>query len=169
MTETLEKPSFSLSSLEPYEGKKLQSLTIASGDDGSEELQNVVLVGVVPGQGAVCQVPKRGAVMYKENEILDFEPPVVKPPKRKVKNLKEVDRDTVGEHLLDRHGASYEQIDGLNPDEQLNWHNELHNTEGVTLYHKHGAPKGESPAEKAVEAAAAEASSAETAPEGDAG
>ena len=164
-TETLEKPSFSLASLEPFEGKKLPSLTIASGDDGSEELQNVVLVGIVPGQGAVCQVPKRGAVMFKEGEILDFEPPAVKPPKRKVKNLKEVDADTVTEHLLDRHGIAYEEIEGIgDPTAQLAWHTARHNQEGRTLFHKHGAPKGDSPAEVAVEAAASE-----TQPAGDAG
>ena len=42
-------------------------------------------------------------------------------------------------------------------DAQLTWHEQRHNAEGLTLAHKHGAPKGESPAEKAVEAASGEA------------
>lgn len=141
--------------LEQYQGKKFE-VTIKSGD--GEETLKATLLGSTP-SGAVFNLGRKGNQIVKPEDFVSFVPPEDKKAGPKVKVLKPVTEETVAQHLLDRHGVSFERLEGIEPGLMVEGHTQMHDPKNGTLGHRHSEPKP-SEAEQAVQNEAANSPSA---------
>lgn len=130
-------------------GKKVV-VTVTDGE-GTKEITGT-LVGT-NGEKFIVHSGKM-AELLDASDVQDIVEQPAAPKKPTVKNLKDVEGDTVRAHLLDRHGIKLSAVEGRTDEELLAAHNgeTFHNDLG----HKHGKAKASDARTEAVAAAEAE-------------